>query len=1068
MRSFGSFDPDMALSATRDRCGESVQTGNTLALPSTALAREVIYTRIGIAFASLFGLWWLSKIGLISLRWIQAGNIRTAMEDALLIPVLMFFFFGQLVYLFCRLGFLRRTQSHRPAPRAEIESIYDCERPPPLTVLIPSYCERSEVVRRTILSAALLEYPDRRVVLLIDDPPVPASAKAAGELAAMRQLAGEIEAMFRPQERKFCLQLSYFEGRAGSGPIDQVRERSLLESLYQEAAVWLESLAASFDGIGHTDQLFVTDILLKPAKAAHARANEIKQGPAEKGRELSRHEIAREYKRLATLFAVRVSCFERKRFVNLSHAMSKAMNLNSYIGLIARNFRIVIGPDGSHLEECEAAHAQIRIPDAKYIIALDADTLLVHDYALRLIHLMEQDGNRRVAIAQSPHRSIPGSPIVLERAAGAQTDLQRMLCQGSAHYGAAYWVGGSALIRRDALEDICEHTLERGYPLRKYIQDRTLVEDTESSLGFLAHGWSIYNYLDPLTYSEIPGDYGALIVQRRRWSSGGLLNIPTLGQYLRSAHQRWRKIPEALLRFHYLASTTVNLGMLLLPLAVTHDNTPIGWFPLTALVYYTFYTRDLFLCGYSWTDLPRVYALNLLLIPVSINGVVNSIRQWWTGRKPTFQRTPKIRERTAIPVSYVLVTWLIAPATLTIAILDMISGGISVAVLGILNAVLLGTAVVQFIGLRESWEDLHATLSRKEGKSSLQQAIDSAAPMKESSGIRIVSPLRLASTSFICAIILASAVYFHAEFGSIKADGSLEGTRVAITIDDISDHGDLLPTMSREDMARAFVKILKDNGIDNAFGFTNGKFLPNNQQELMIFRIWLNAGYPLGNHTYDHPDLNQIGAEAFIANIAKQERLLATLSDYSPLLKKRFMFRYPFLDEGDTLKKRNAVRRYLATNGYRIAEVTTDYHDWAWSAAYTRCLNQHNRQSVAWLKTHVVESADEHLRESNAISKRLFNRRIPQILLVHDNSFDLLTLDAILNRWRAQGIVFISLEEALADPIYQINPNLAYKVGGDFLAQISAARHVRLSDIKQQTYTVAQLNKVCKGRDQAR
>ena len=243
------------------------------------------------------------------------------------------------------------------------------------------------------------------------------------------------------------------------------------------------------------------------------------------------------------------------------------------------------------------------------------------------------------------------------------------------------------------------------------------------------------------------------------------------------------------------------------------------------------------------------------------------------------------------------------------------------------------------------------------------------------------------------------------------------------------------------------------------------------------------SGNPGG--TYDHPDLNQIGAEGFIANIAKQERLLATLSDYSPLLKKRFMFRYPFLDEGDTLEKRNAVRMYLATNAYRIAEVTTDYHDWAWSAAYTRCLNQHNRQSVAWLKTHVVESADEHLRESNAISKRLFDRRIPQILLVHDNSFDLLTLDAILNRWRAQGIVFISLENALADPIYQINPNLAYKDGRNFLAQISAARHFRLSDIKQsvrhffeqvsaakihifspapQTYTIAQLNKVCKGK----
>jgi hypothetical protein len=190
------------------------------------------------------------------------------------------------------------------------------------------------------------------------------------------------------------------------------------------------------------------------------RVNEIKAGHGEGG-ELSRLELSREYKRLATLFAVRISCFERKRFENLSHAVSKAMNLNSYIGLIGRNFRSVVKPDGVHLEECAAVQAQLRIPDARYVIALDADTVVVHDYALRLIQLMELDENCRVAIAQSPHRPMPGSPIVLERAAAAQTDIQRMLCQGSAHYGAAFWVGGSAVIRRDALEDVCEQTVEQ-------------------------------------------------------------------------------------------------------------------------------------------------------------------------------------------------------------------------------------------------------------------------------------------------------------------------------------------------------------------------------------------------------------------------------------------------------------------------------------------------------------------------------------------------------------------------------------------------------------------------------
>jgi cellulose synthase (UDP-forming) len=704
----------MAVAPVNVRPSESAQAAsNYAALRTDAFTREIAYTQIGIAFTTVVAVWWLSKVALISLGWVRAGHLGIAIEDGILVLALTFFFFGQLVYLFCRLGFVKRTRSHRPASRAEIEAVYDDDRPPPLTILIPSYRERVEVVRKTMLSAALLEYPDRRVVLLIDDPPAAAGSKAALEVAATRQMAADLDTLFRSQQRKFFAQLSEFKMRAEREPLHQIRERAHLKTLYEEAAGCLEGLAAGFDDTEHADRLFLNEILLKPAMEMRSRANELEAERGDHRAELSRLEISHEYKRLAAMFAVRISCFERKRFANLSHAVSKAMNLNSYMGLIGRNFRTVIRPDGLHLEECEASDAQLRIPDARYIIAVDADTVMVHDYALRLIHLMEQEENQRVAIAQSPHRAMPDSPILLERAAAAQTDLQRMLCQGSAHYGAAFWVGGSAVMRREALEDVCELTVERGYPIKKYIQDRTLVEDTESSLSFLAKGWSIYNYLDPLTYSATPPDFGALIVQRRRWSSGGLLNIPSLGNYLLNAGQRWKKIPEASLRFHYLASTTVNLGMLLLPLVVTNDNRFSGWFLLSALVYYSFYARDLFSCGYSWIDLPRVYALNLLLIPVSANGLINSIRQWSTGRKPAFQRTPKIRERTAVPAIYVLVLWLIPPATLTIAIMDMISGGISIAVLGVLNALLLCVAVAQFVGVRESFEDLCATLSQR-------------------------------------------------------------------------------------------------------------------------------------------------------------------------------------------------------------------------------------------------------------------------------------------------------------------------------------------------------------------
>ena len=43
--------------------------------------------------------------------------------------------------------------------------------------------------------------------------------------------------------------------------------------------------------------------------------------------------------------------------------------------------------------------------------------------------------------------------------------------------------------------------------------------------------------------------------------------------------------------------------------------------------------RDLVRLGYSWADLPRVYALNLLLLPVILAGVVKSVQQIVLGVK---------------------------------------------------------------------------------------------------------------------------------------------------------------------------------------------------------------------------------------------------------------------------------------------------------------------------------------------------------------------------------------------------------------------------------------------------
>src|ERR1700674_2639356 len=87
------------------------------------------------------------------------------------------------------------------------------------------------------------------------------------------------------------------------------------------------------------------------------------------------------------------------------------------------------------------------------------------------------------------------------------------------------------------------------------------------------------------------------------------------------------------------------------------DNRPLPliWLVLAAVPYYLLYARDLESCGYGWTDGRGMYSFNLLLIPVSISGMLKSLRQAFTGEPSPFFRTPKVPPPTAAPFPYTLI-----------------------------------------------------------------------------------------------------------------------------------------------------------------------------------------------------------------------------------------------------------------------------------------------------------------------------------------------------------------------------------------------------------------------------
>jgi cellulose synthase (UDP-forming) len=628
--------------------------------------------------------------------WRGSGNSAAdAIGFVLALPLL----YGSLVYQLCRLGALRRETAHAPLNGVTLEKIYD-SRPHSLQVLIPTYKEESHVLRQTLLSAALTEYPSKEIVVLIDDPPRERICRDASW-----RVIEEVSKLLEAPRRRFQDELVLFRSRQSASEVVLAEEADRVAGLFRDLAEWLEQTALSFEAqcrnpLCHSDRFFLDRILRDPAKGHRLRAAELTT------QTLSPETIERSYLRLASLLDARITGFERKLYENLSHAPNKAMNLNAYMGLFGRNLRDIQADGSRQLIDCPAEVADFKIPRPDFVLTLDADSFLQSDYALRLIAVM--DGDSKIAVGQTPYSAFPQAPGTLERTAGATTDIQYLCHQGSTEYGAAYWVGANALLRVTALEDIRASEIERGHTVPIFIQDRTVIEDTGSTVDLVARGWKIHNYPERMAFSATPPDFGALIIQRRRWANGGLVILPDL---LKLTHLAWS---EKLVRIHYLVSPAFGSLSVLALMLISFDAQLLAlWLPLVSAPYFILYGRDLARCGYQWRDLLRVYALNLLLLPVNVAGVALSIFQLISGRKTPFGRTPKVHNRTGIPARYILFNLAVLAAMAGSGTYALLTGDVAHAPFPLMSAGVYLYGMSSMIGWQATRQDLRTALERR-------------------------------------------------------------------------------------------------------------------------------------------------------------------------------------------------------------------------------------------------------------------------------------------------------------------------------------------------------------------
>ncbi|HXS11867.1 MAG TPA: polysaccharide deacetylase family protein [Acidobacteriaceae bacterium] len=306
--------------------------------------------------------------------------------------------------------------------------------------------------------------------------------------------------------------------------------------------------------------------------------------------------------------------------------------------------------------------------------------------------------------------------------------------------------------------------------------------------------------------------------------------------------------------------------------------------------------------------------------------------------------------------------------------------------------------------------------------------------------------------------LLVTAVSFALGLGVSSAQTTTDAKtplQIAFTFDDLPAHGPLPPGTARPAVVNSILATLKRENMPPIYGFVNGFRVAQYPYQIHILQAWRAAGNPLGNHTWSHPEFDKLSVAQYETNIQRNEPLLRKVSPDNDW----HWFRFPFLEEGDTIEKREQLRTWLSEHGYRIAEVSMDFQDYDWNEPYARCAAKHDSAAINSLHDSYLDAADESIRVYREIAETLYHRDVPYVLLMHVGAFDARMLPELIGLFRSRGFSFITLQQAMADPIYSFDSKIPSPGGNTFNELVAQSRNV---NIRYMTDRSKELDGMCR------
>ena len=266
-------------------------------------------------------------------------------------------------------------------------------------------------------------------------------------------------------------------------------------------------------------------------------------------------------------------------------------------------------------------------------------------------------------------------------------------------------------------------------------------------------------------------------------------------------------------------------------------------------------------------------------------------------------------------------------------------------------------------------------------------------------------------------LLLIAAISGCAE--SPPAIDNVGGRQIALTFDDATKGTG--PFFTGAERTPKLIAALEAAGVDEAMFFVTTRNVER-QGDSGRARIeaYAEAGHTLGNHSHSHQWLSRTDTDAYIADL---DTAISQLANYERL---QAFYRFPFLDEGRAVEKRDRLRQALSDRGLKNGYVTVDTYDWyldALAKEANEAGTEFDLEKLGALYVDVIVSSTEFY---DALAQRTLGRSPRHVLLLHENDMAAMFIGDLVAELRNRGFEIIPATAAFNDPIADREPDTVF------------------------------------------